>query len=678
MHKNDVYKIWNGKRIVLTLNKLAAISEGLMTVPEVFSHIADMPIDCLCNYRLKVNSSEGLTVWILPWFSNAPYEKYVSAAKNGVVVIAHKELIDEDGNELPMIRLPYESVKELVVRLGTYIKKVAPVPTIAITGSVGKTTATLFLKTLFEQKNRVFVSGDNLNISSAIVERMVEDYSPNYDYHIQEAGGGAPRVVEESAKLLAPDAFALLNIYPQHLDKYKTLDGILQDKCSLDRYAKDNAFGVINIDDDLLRKHKFEHRIVTCGITHKEADYVAENIHQDGIWLKMDIVHNGTSVPIKINIPGKHNAYNAVIAFAMAKEWGLSDKEIQNGFLAYKSTGARQNLCEIAGRIAYIDCFNCSAESIHSALHALDIIEQKKGGRKIAVIGAVGAAGEKAFSLNYETGLKLGYSNADELIFRGLPVNTPIEELDKKGGHVHAVYEGALKAVRDRPVIYFDNLDDLTNRLVKETKPGDIILLKGNSKLQLPAALDRAFGSSFFIHEKTSTSELWRANPYVTRYYPALRGSNIINCTNITENITIPNTVVEKPIFRIGKKVFADNKTIKSVDFGLSVQNIGTQSFEGCTGLKKLDIPANVIYVENRAFADCTNLEEVNFAGVLHIENDAFCNCKKLKTVRFTDSCQTIEQNAFAGCRHVVIVAPQGSVAQRYAENNGIAFKCEI
>lgn len=677
MYKNDIYKVWNGKRFVFTLNKLAAISEGLMTVPEIFSHIADMPIDWLCNYRLAPKPSKGLNVWILPWYRNASYDQYVAAAEEGVIVIAPAKLIDANGNELPMIHLPFDSVKELVVRIGAYMKKVGAVPTIAVTGSVGKTTATLFLKTLFEQKNRVFVSGDNLNVSAAIVERMIEDYSPDYDYHIQEAGGGAPLVVEKSAKVLAPDAFMLLNVFPQHLDKYKTLEGILYDKCSLDRYAKDNAFGVINIDDDLLREHKFEHRIVTCGIKNKEADYVAENIRQDGIWLKMDIVYKGKSVPIKINIPGEHNAYNAVISFAMAKEWGLSDTEIQNGFLAYRSTGIRQNLREIAGRIAYIDCFNCSAESIHSALHALDIIAPQNGGRKIAVIGAVGAAGEKAFSFNYETGLKLGAYNTDELIFRGLPTDTPVEELDKKGGHVHAVYEGALKVIRDRPVTYFDNLDDLTNKLVRDTKPGDIILLKGNSKLQLPAALDRAFGSSFSMHKSVLPSELWKSNLYVTRYYPALRGSNITSCTNITEDITIPNTVIEKPIMRIGEKVFADCTSIKSVDFGLSVQNIGAQSFEGCTGLKELNIPANVIYVESRAFADCTKLEDVSFAGVLHIESDAFRNCKKLKTVHLTNSCQTIEANAFAECPNVVIVAPQGSVAQHYAEENNITFKCE-
>ena len=674
---NDIYKTWDGKHFQFTLNKIAAISDGLIKIPQCFQQLADEPIAVICSYRLGPDLSKGLNVRFLPQYNQKNYAQYVSEAEKGVVIVSHKELLDANGNRLPMILMPsLKAVQNALLKLGSYMKTVFPMPTICLTGSIGKTTTTLFMESLFKQRHQVFVSGRNYNISEAIIERMIEAFGSDYNYHIQETGGGGPGVVENSAKFLTPDAFAMLNLYPHHLVKYKTTEAILHDKASLDRFAKEGAFGVINIDDDMLRNYKFKSRIVTCGIQHKEADYVAENIRQDGIWLRMDIVHHGKCVPISINIPGAHNAYNAVIAFAMAKEWGLTDEEIQAGFQSYRSRGVRQNLCEIAGRILYIDCFNTSVDSIKSCLQALDTIEPKEGGRRIAILGGENALGDQAFSANYEAGLEFAMYHADEFVFIGLSKDSPVEEWDLSG-YSYAVYEGARRVIRDRPVSFFDRMDLVADKLVRETKPGDVILFKGHFKLPFWPMIDRAFGTSFTANEPLVQGELWRNRNFRSKYYAEAGGSNIFQCTNMDEHITIPNTIISKPVSRIGGKVFANRENLKRVDFGVSVQNIGAQSFMGCTALTNLHIPANVIYVEREAFANCTGLEEVRLEGVLHIEEKAFAGCSNLKTIRFTNSCQTIERNAFAGCSNVVIIAPEGSVAHNYAVNNGIAFRSE-
>lgn len=673
---NDYLNIWNGEKFVFTLNKLAQISDGLFSVPSFYQQIADEPISLVTHVTPPATNEKGLVVWVLSIYDTKHHEQYVQHAKKGVIIVSHVRMKDADGNALPMIFIPsYDRVRQVWCRIGGYMKKAFPMPTIAITGSIGKTTTTRFLDEIFRQTYNVFTTGRNRNISQVIVERMIEKFNPYYDYHIQEVGAGAPNVVTRTAEFLGTDAFVFLNVFPQHLNRYITMEGIFQDKSSFDRYAKENTFGVINIDDDMLRNHKFNSRIVTCGVIHTEADYVAENIRQEGIYLKMDIRHLDRRVPICINIPGTHNAYNAVAAFAMAKEWGLSDEEIQAGFMAYRSSGLRQNLREIAGRIVYVDCFNCSAESIHAALHSLDAIEPKAGCKRIAVIGGIGAQGDNSFSLNYETGLKLGFTKADVLIFRGLPEGTPFDEIDKRGGNVHAVYEGARRVIRNRPVMYMDRPDVLADWFVRNTKPGDVILLKGNYKLQLPDSLDQAFGSSIFQFEPVSDRELWIGQGFTTYYYPSVGGSNIIRCTSKDSHITIPNSICNRPLHRVGEAVFKSRSDLATIDFGLSVQNLGAQSFMECTALTNLVVPANVIYIESEAFADCTGLEDVTLEGVLTIETGAFSNCSNLQTVRVTDSCQTIEPNAFIGCPNLTIVAPEGSVAHRYALENGISYK---
>lgn len=676
MQTNNLNQCWNGTMFTFTLNRLASIGGGTFLVPTAYQNVADEPISLLTHLPpTQSTAANGLVVWILSIYESKNYDLYVQHAKAGVVIVSHVKLRDANGTDIPMILMPsYEHVQQLWCAVGSAMKAAIPMPTIAVTGSIGKTTTMRLLEAVFSQKSRVYITGRNRNISSVIVQQMLETYTDEYDYHIQETGGGAPRVVEKSAKLLTPDAFAILNVLPHHLVKYKTTDAIFYDKSSLDRYAKEGAFGVINIDDDMLRNHTFKSRIVTCGIQHKEADYVAENIRQDGIWLKMDIVHGQERVPISINIPGVHNAYNAVVTFAMAKEWNLSNEEIQAGFLAYRSQGIRQNLCEIAGRIMYIDCFNTSVDSIKSALHALDSIEPKAGGRRIAVLGGENALGEQAFSINYEAGLEFAKYHADEFIFVGLPVDSPVEEWDQSG-YSYAVYEGARRVVRDRPVSFYDKLDAVADKLVRETKPGDVILFKGHFKLPFWPIIDRAFGTSFTVREPIVKGELWRNRHFNTRYYKSAGGSNIYQCISKDAQVIIPNTVIHKPVSRVGAKVFAGRNDLKNVDFGLSVQNLGAQSFKGCTGLTSLTIPANVIYIESEAFAGCTGLTDVTLEGVLHIERRAFADCHNLKAVHFTDSCQTIENDVFTNCPNVVIVAPQGSIAHQYALDNGISFQ---
>ena len=675
MMNHDIYNVWNGERFVFTLNKIAAISEGLLEVPECFREIADEPIAMICGYRLNPDPEKGLSVRFLPQYAQSNYNNYVSQAQKGVIMVSHVALQDAAGNQLPMIKVAnLKAVQHTLIRIGAYMKRVCPMPTIALTGSVGKTTTTMFMESIFAEKYRVFVSGRNLNISEAFIERMLEDFGSSYDFHIQETGGGGPNVVEHSAMTLTPDAFAILNVFPHHLDKYKTVEGIWYDKSSLDRHAKENAFGIINIDDDILRNHKFQHRTVTCGIIHKEADYVAENIRQDGIYLRMDILHQGTRTPIQINIPGIHNAYNAVIAFAMAKEWGMSYEEIQAGFRAYTSRGIRQNLCEIAGRTMYIDCFNIAADSIRSCLKTLDSLEPKPGCRRIAVLSGENALGQNSFAVNYAVGLEMAKYKADEFIFVGLPETEPAEQINLHGDG-RSVFEGARRVVRDRPVSYCDDLGKLADMLIRNTKPGDVILFKGIFRFPLFAAIDRAFGTSILIHEPMFTRQLWRSHHFAAHYYKEIHGSSIVRALSNQAETQIPNTIFGKPIYRIGKDVFRKRTDLTSIDFGLSLQNIGEQSFFGCTGLKELNIPANVIHVEQKAFANCTALESVNFDGVLHICSEAFANCKSLKTVYLTDSCQTIEPNAFFGCPNLTIVAPEGSVAHRYALENGISYK---
>ncbi|MFR8479317.1 MAG: Mur ligase family protein [Anaerovoracaceae bacterium] len=644
---------------------------GGIELPEIYKDVADTPIEELAANRFsKRDVSNGLNVLFITTYDANNKNLYINYIRQGAIVISSAIFEDENGILLPYFRLDREKLYSTWQAIGAYIKDLIEVPTIGITGSVGKTTTTAFMRNIFSERGKVFVSGGNLNVWDAFINQMLKRYDSTYKYHIQEVGGGRPTLVEESARVLNSDAFCITNILPHHLNKYKNIDGILYDKTSFDRVSKKNAFAVINMDDDKLKEFKFNHRIVTCGIRHKEADYVACNIKQNGVWLEMDIHFRNEYQHIRINIPGVHNAYNALYSFAMAKEWGLSNDEIKNGFLKYKSDDIRQSVKEVSGRTIYLDCFNICAESINSSLEALEQMKKSPANRTIAILGGENALGEESFSVNYSVGLDLDKHNIDEFIFLGVGKNASEDDKDRYGD-AYAMYEGAKKVLRNKNLRYCDDLDTVADIIAKETEPGDAILVKGIIHRPFFPIIDMAFGTSYSNYNQFAVKKKVEDENYIATYCVNINGCNIMKCKNINKIVKIPNLINHYPIFRIGRDVFSANDKITSIDFGKSVVNIGKSSFRGCTGLQTIDLPYNIIHIEEYAFAECEGLQEISLKGVEHIEKYAFKDCKNLKSVYISGSCATIEEGVFDGIDDFVIRTPQGSYAAEYGRKSG-------
>lgn len=665
MKKNTV------KKVTFTLNKLAEIAFGDVQIPKHFQDIADKEITDMSQraFSSQPEHMQGIRVLFITVFDDKRMKEYVNFAVQNVVIVSAFDIIDDNSSTLPIIKLEsISAVRTAWYNVGKYFKQNIRIPTIGITGSIGKTTATRFMENIFSMRGKVFVSGGNLNNADFIVRQMARGYDSSYDYHVQEVGGGVIGAVQCSAKILDVDAFCISNVLPHHLDHYKTIENVLVDKTSFDRVGKKAIFGVINIDDDLLRNHKFNNRIITCGIEHTEAQYVAKNIVNSNNFLEFDVVSNNQTAHLKINIPGRHNVYNALLAYAMAKEFGLTDEEIQEGLLKYESDNIRQSIQQVAGRTMYIDCFNCCADSIRSCAETLQTIKIPSWGKRIAVYSGMAALDERYYSHNFAVGAELKNYDIDEFLFVGIAKDASIAELNTYG-NTYALYEGAKSVITDRPLSYFDNLKDAAEYLRLISRPGDAILFKGSFRMCLLGIIDLAFGTAYTHYCTYYGAQRIVEDGYIAYYYKEFDGCNIMQNRNKDSSIIIPDKIAGKPVFRIGKQIFKD-RNIHNIQFGNTVSTIGEDCFNGCKYLKKLKIPANVIHIEANAFRNCTSLEYVELEHAGHMGREVFSGCTNLKKVVFTRRCVMLEPDIFAGCSKVVVYAPNGSYAHQYALEN--------
>lgn len=128
----------------------------------------------------------------------------------------------------------------------------------------------------------------------------------------------------------SPKTTVILNIEEDHLDFFTGLDDIIDTFNRLARITPDDGTLVVNVDDKNVNKaiNGVNKNIVTIGINSK-CDYQGYDITHDSTDKCMfKILKNGVYyATVSLAVPGNHNVYNALCAFAVADVSGI-DKNI--------------------------------------------------------------------------------------------------------------------------------------------------------------------------------------------------------------------------------------------------------------------------------------------------------------------------------------------------------------
>ncbi|MCQ2547970.1 MAG: leucine-rich repeat protein [Clostridia bacterium] len=540
----------------------------------------------------------------------------------------------------------------LLVPIGDYITEILNIPRVCITGSVGKSTVSQLTKHIFEQEGKTFATGGNKNTYRPIVIDLVKKFDESYQYIVQETAGGERGLVEKSAKVLKPDLFCITNVWGHHLREYKTLENICYDKTSLDRYASDDAVGVINGDDELLSKHSFKSRIVKCSIKDPTCDYFADNIEQKGHRLALDIHNDGNTYSLSVELLGEYNAINVMFAFAMAKEYGIPCEKIIESLEAFaQKDRKRQFVSEVEGRTLIVDCFNVSVNSIKAGLEILDKYPRgKDDNTKIAMIGGENRVGEKAYDVNYQLGLDLAnYKDIDQFIIYGHHPSVSTKEADATGDS-HAVYDGAAESLGLDNIAYEYDMEQAAERLRNTTKPGDIIYFKGHVFYPMWRVIDIAFGTNYQFETRLGNIPFKEDGEYTSLMIKDLNRVFLKEYRGKDKEIEIPQEVDGLKVHAIGSKCFDDTEITK---------------------LKVECVP----HICSRAFRKQESLKEIEIGDCMMINDYAFARCKNLETFMAKKDIPTIGTGVFNYCKKLTIYGPKDSNIEKYALEHNINFK---
>ena len=236
---------------------------------------------------------------------------------------------------------------------------------LAITGTNGKTTTTTLTGELLRQADRhVQVGG---NIGTALIS-LVTTSTPT-TWNVVEMSS----FQLEAIPTFRPDIAVVLNITPDHLDRYASFEAYVQAKLNIFSHQTRSDFAVLNQEDASLCAVAGSltapvfwfsaAREVPCGTFFDGANLVWKNAaHAERIIPRSEVA-----------LRGSHNVENVAAAITAARLAGVEGAVIARGVKAFRPVEHRlEPVAEIRGVLFYNDS---KATNVDATIKALEAFE---------------------------------------------------------------------------------------------------------------------------------------------------------------------------------------------------------------------------------------------------------------------------------------------------------------
>jgi UDP-N-acetylmuramoyl-tripeptide--D-alanyl-D-alanine ligase len=356
--------------------------------------------------------------------------------------------------------------------LATAVRKLWAKPLIAVTGSAGKTTTKEAIAHVLSARFRVLKSEGNFNNHFGL-PLMLLKLEPEYDVAVIEMGMSHAGEIRALAKIAQPEIGVVTNVAPVHLEFFDSLAGIARAKYELIESLPAGAVAVLNADDEFVSQfgRDFKGKVVMYG-TRAAADVRAEKIQSKGAeGAEFDVVIGGVREHARLPLVGEHNVLNALAAVAVGLERGLKPSEAVGALSTLVPAEKRGQVLQVGNITVINDCYNSNPKALEAMVDALAGMPAK---RRIVVAGEMLELGTAGEEMHRRAGQHIAEKKIDLLVgVRGL---------------AQAMVEGAKQSGARAEFVAAS--EDAGEWLARETRDGDVILLKASRGVKLEKAME--------------------------------------------------------------------------------------------------------------------------------------------------------------------------------------------
>ena len=245
---------------------------------------------------------------------------------------------------------------------------VIDVPVVAVTGTNGKTTTTRLVGCMLERSGKTVFVGGNLG-------------KPLIDYANARDSGetGADVVVAEVSSFqldtivdFRPRVGVLLNITPDHLDRYPGFDSYARSKARLFMNQGPGDTAVLNAADPVTSRVTAHIKSRRCMFNQDRPGRCGAMISDSGITLHMPGTGGIEVEKARISITGRHNLENAAAAALAALAAGATLEGVLSALAGFVPDPHRLERVATIGQVSFYD--DSKATNVDATVRAIEAL----------------------------------------------------------------------------------------------------------------------------------------------------------------------------------------------------------------------------------------------------------------------------------------------------------------
>lgn len=354
-----------------------------------------------------------------------------------------------------------------------YYKGLFPIPFVAVTGSVGKTTTKDMVAAVLGNRYKVLKTEGNFNNDIGLPLTLLR-LDHTHEICVVEMGMDHAGEIDYLSELVEPDVALITNIGDAHIENLGSREAIFHAKCEIFGHLKQDGLAVLCGDDEWLAtlRGKTEQKTVFVG-TQDALDYTACDVQSEDGHLKCMIRTPRSQFGASIPALGNHMIYPTLMAAAVGEYFGMAPDEIAQGIQAFLPTKMRMNLIRCPGDVVILDdAYNANPQSMRAAAAVLGDAHDR---RRVAVVGDMKELGPNSRTFHQAVGGYFAQAGIDHLI--------------AIGDMARYIAEGAREAGLENSG-YYATMEEAQEALCRELRAGVTILVKASRSMAFERIVD--------------------------------------------------------------------------------------------------------------------------------------------------------------------------------------------
>ncbi len=351
-------------------------------------------------------------------------------------------------------------------RLAAYWRRQFDIPLVAITGSNGKTTVKEMLVSILREttgSDAVLATKGNLNNDIGMPLTLLQ-LNQLHRYAVIEMGMNHPGEIDYLTRIAAPQIALINNAATAHLEGLGSVQAVAQAKGEIFAGLVEQGVAIINRDDPyaalwqmLAGKHD------NIGFSLNGQAEVSAAWQVQGYGSRLDVTTRQGNFSVALQVPGEHNARNALAATAAAIALQVPLTVIAAGLEKFSGVpGRMQRKTALHGAVLIDDTYNANPASLHAAISVL----AQAGGKRVLVLGDMGELGDESAQFHAEIGAAARRAGIEKLYAIGAMSGNAVREF---GGNAQ----------------HFIHIEALLRALDADLDSGNTVLVKGSRFMKM-------------------------------------------------------------------------------------------------------------------------------------------------------------------------------------------------